>query len=145
MNMTTLNPTHTTAAPDQLLRRVLQTNMLFSGLSGLLLAVDAGPLSRWLGIPAAWLLVVIGIGLLGFAWQLFQTARQSPIDLRQANAILFMDVAWVVGSALLLFTGWGSFTTVGWWAVLLVADAVALFAILETIGIRRARRSTPGD
>jgi hypothetical protein len=137
--MTTINPTHVTVASDQFLRRVLQANMVFSGLSGLLLAVGASPLSRWLGIPAAWLLVVIGIGLMGFAWQLFQTARQSPIDLRQAHAILFMDIAWVVGSALLLFTGWVSFTPAGGWAVLLVADAVAAFAILEYVGIRRVR------
>ena len=130
-------PTVAPIAPDQLLRRVLQANMVFSGLSGLLLAVDAGPLSRWLGVPAAWILMVIGIGLLGFAWQLFQTAKQSPMNLRQANAILLMDIAWVVGSALLLFTGWVSFTTAGWWAVLLVADVVALFAILEFVGIRR--------
>lgn len=137
--MTTINPTQITVAPDQLLRRVLQANMVFSGLSGLLLAVGAGPLSRWLGIPAAWILVVIGIGLLGFAWQLFQTVKQSPINLRQANIILFMDIAWVIGSALLLFTGWVAFTTAGWWAVLLVADAVAAFAILEFVGIRRVR------
>lgn len=137
--MTTINSTQTTVAPDHLLRRVLQANMVFSGLSGLLLAVGAGPLSRWLGIPAVWLLVVIGVGLLGFAWQLFQTAKQSPVDLRQANAILFMDIAWVIGSALLLFTGWVSFTTAGWWAVLLVADAVAAFAIVEFVGIRRVR------
>jgi hypothetical protein len=141
--MTTMNSTHITVMPDQLLRRVLQANMVFSGLSGLLLAVGAGPLSGWLGIPAAWILVVIGVGLLGFAWQLFQTARQSPLDLRQANAIFWLDVAWVIGSALLLFTGWVSFTTAGWWAVLLVADAVALFAILEYVGIRRVRAWQP--
>lgn len=141
--MTTINAARITVAPDQLLRRVLQANMVFSSLSGLLLAVDADPLSRWLGVPAAWMLVVIGVGLLGFAWQLFQTARQRPIDLRQANAILVMDVAWVVGSALLLFSGWVSFTTAGWWAVLLVADAVALFAILEYVGIRRVRTRQP--
>lgn len=141
--MTTINPTHVTGAPGHLLRRVLQANMVFSGLSGLLLAVDAGPLSRWLGIPAAWLLVVIGIGLLGFAWQLFQTAQQNPMNLRQANAILVLDVAWVVGSALLLFTGWVAFTTAGWWAVLLVADVVAAFAILEYVGIKRVRTGQP--
>jgi hypothetical protein len=138
--MTTINTDREHITPDQLLRRVLQANMVFSGLSGLLLAIGAGPLSRWLGTPAAWMLMVIGFGLLGFAWQLFQTAKQSPIDLRQANAILFMDIAWVIGSALLLFSSWVPFTTVGWWAVLLVADVVALFAILEYVGIRRVRK-----
>lgn len=141
--MTTINSTQITVAPDQFLRRVLQANMVFSGLSGLFLAVDAGPLSRWLGIPAAWIVVVIGVGLLGFAWQLFQTAKQSSLNLRQANAIFWLDVAWVVGSALLLFTGWVSFTTAGWWTVLLVADAVTLFAILEYVGIRRVRAWQP--
>lgn len=137
--MTNINTTTVNGAADQLLRRVLQANMIFSGLSGLLLAAAATPLSQWLGVSATWLLVVIGIGLIGFAGLLFQIARQSPLDLRQANLIFWLDVAWVVGSALLLFTGWVSFTNAGWWAVLLVADVVALFAILEFVGIRRAQ------
>lgn len=136
--MTNINTPTANGAADQLLRGVLQANMIFSGLSGLLLAAAATPLRSWLGVPATWPLVVIGIGLLGFAWLLFQIARQSPLDLRQANFIFWLDVAWVVGSALLLFTGWVSFTNAGWWAVLLVADVVALFAIIEFIGIRRA-------
>lgn len=137
--MTNINTTTVNGAADQPLRGVLQANMIFSGLSGLLLAVAAAPLRQWLDVPATWPLVVIGIGLLGFAWLLFLIARQSPIDLRQANLIFWLDVAWVIGSALLLFTGWVSFTNAGWWAVLLVADAVALFAIMEFVGIRRAR------
>lgn len=135
--MTNINTATVNGSAEQLLRGVLQANMIFSGLSGLLLAVAAAPLGQWLGVPATWLLVVIGIGLLGFAGLLFQIARQNPLDLRQANVIFWLDVAWVVGSALLLFTGWVSFTTTGWWAVLLVADVVALFAILEFVGMRR--------
>lgn len=141
--MTTINTAQITVAPDQFLRRVLQANLVFSGLSGLLLAVGAGPLSHRLGVPAAWMLVVIGIGLLGFAWQLFQTAKQNPIELWQANAIFWLDVTWVIGSALLLFSGWVAFTTAGWWAVLLVADMVAIFAVLEYVGIRRVRTWQP--
>lgn len=137
--MTNINTTTVNGAADQLLRGVLQANMIFSGLSGLLLAVAAAPLKQWLGVPATWPLVVIGIGLLGFAWLLFGIARQNPIDLRQANLIFWLDVAWVIGSALLLFTGLVSFTNAGWWAVLVVADAVALFAIMEFVGIRRAQ------
>lgn len=135
--MTTLHTTQTAVAPDQFLRRVLQSNMVFSALCGLLLTVDAAPLSQWLGLPAAWPLVMIGVGLFGFAGLLYQIARQSPLDLRQANIIFWLDVAWVVGNALLLVTGWAPLTTAGWWAVLLVADVVALFAILEFVGMRR--------
>ncbi len=139
MKTTTINSTPITVAPERLLRRVLQANLIFSGLSGLILTVDAGPLSRWLGVPAPWILVVIGLCLLGFAWELFYAARQNPLNLRLVNVILFMDVAWVVGSALLLFTGWVPLTSAAWWAVALVADAVALLAILEYVGIRRIR------
>ena len=139
MKVTTINSTPIPVSPDRLLRRVLQANMIFSGLSGLVLTVDAAPLSRWLGIPSAWILVAIGLGLLGFAGELFYIARQKPLNLRLANAILWMDVAWVVGSALLLFTGWVPLTTAGWWAVALMADVVTLLAILEYVGIRRAR------
>jgi hypothetical protein len=90
-------------------------------------------------VPATGLLVVLGIGLLGFAGLLYLTARQRPLGLRQANLIFWLDVAWVVGSALLLATGWAPLTSAGWWAVLVVADVVALFAILEFVGIRRTQ------
>lgn len=137
--MININTATANGSADQLLRGVLQGNMFFSGLSGLLLAGAAAPLARWLGVPAIWPLLLIGVGLLGFAWLLSQIARTYPLNLRQANGIFWLDVAWVVGSALLLVTGWVPLTTAGWWAVLLVADMVAIFAILEFVGIRRVR------
>lgn len=51
---------------SKLLTRVLLANAGFSAVTGVILAVGAIPLSRWLGIPT-WLIVAVGVGLLAFS------------------------------------------------------------------------------
>ena len=51
-----------------------------------------------------------------------------------------LDVVWVVGSAVLLVTKALPFTPVGVWAVAIVADIVAIFAIVQYLGLRRMSR-----
>lgn len=130
------------AGGSQLLRRTLQANGLFSGLSGLLLLLAASPVAQLLVPPAplpdaALILRGIGLGLLLYAGFLFYTAGQEPLNRTFAWEAVILDVLWVAGSALLLFSGWAPFSTEGKWAVALVADVVAVFAILQVIGIRR--------
>lgn len=48
-----------------------------------------------------------------------------------------MDVAWVMGSTIILFTNWASLTNAGWWAVTVVADIVTIFAVVQYVGLRR--------
>jgi hypothetical protein len=48
-----------------------------------------------------------------------------------------LDALWVSGSVIILFTDLVPLTTVGYWAVAIVADIVAVLAILQYIGLRR--------
>lgn len=131
---------------SQLLRHALTANAIFSSISGLGFVLFSGQVAEFLGIEATSILglfdgqtfvLVIGIGLLLFALGLFVDVRQDEIDPAHAMVTIGMDMAWVVGSAVILITGALPFTTAGSWAVLIVADIVALFAIVQYVGLRR--------
>lgn len=64
--------------PDSLLRRTLQANSLFSGVSGLAFITASKPIALFLGLDAPLVLVVIGIGLLLYALALWFNAAVTP-------------------------------------------------------------------
>jgi hypothetical protein len=119
------------------LRRVLQANGLFSAMSGLILTFAAGPVSSFLGLDMPFVLAAIGISLLFYAFGLFQTAARDPLNRQFVMMAIILDIAWVAGSALILFTPWISLTVSGWWDIAIVADIVAVFAALQYYGLRR--------
>jgi hypothetical protein len=131
--------TQTFPAADRavLLRRTLQANSVFSLLAGTLLVVDAGPIAAFIGLPAAWILIDVGVLCLVYAALLFLATRRSPIARGHALAFVIADAAWVVASAAILLGGWAPLTTAGVWAVLIVADIVAVFTALQYVGWRR--------
>ena len=51
--------------------------------------------------------------------------------------VIALDVLWVLGSVLLIFTDLVPLSIGGKWTVALIADIVALFAILQYVGLRR--------
>ena len=125
-----------TARPS-LLRRALQADGVFCVLSGLLLIVDSGPIAALIGVSQPWILMVLGVDLLIYAALLLLAARRTPIVRWHALAFLAADVAWVLASVVLVLGGLLSLTTFGFWAVLVVADIVAVFGVLKYIGWRR--------
>lgn len=126
--------------PSDLLSRTLRGNSVFSIISGLALTFGAAPIASFMGIADASLIIaVIGVGILGFAAFLWTIIAKSLLDRRLAAAVFIMDVAWVVISLVVLVTDAFSLSTGGRWAVLIVADVVAVFAILEFVGMRRLR------
>ncbi len=120
--------------PDNLLRNALRGNGLFSGISGLLFVVGAEPIAAFIGLPWIWSLSVVGVLLLGYAVALFYGASKSQIDWRVALTFTLMDIGWIVGSLILLFTDWIPFTLTGKWVVAILADSVAVFAALQAWG-----------
>lgn len=124
-------------AKSNLLSRTLQGNGIFSGLSGIVFIVAAGPLATFLGLDAPLVLMIIGVSLLLYAVGLFQTAAREPLNRSFVVTTIVLDAAWVAGSWLLLLTGWLPLTTEGKWAVAIVAEIVSVFAILQYIGLRR--------
>ena len=120
------------------LRNVLLGNALFSTLSGLAFVFATQPISRFLGWSNPWILPIIGIGLLGFAFIVFRTATQ---ELEKTREVIFADLAWVITSVIILVTGWVPLTVGGMWAVGIIADIVGTFALLQYLGLRRIKRS----
>jgi hypothetical protein len=121
------------------LRRVLQADALASGLSGALLIVAAKPLAAFIGVGLPLPLIITGAFLLLYAGGLLQQAAQDSLSRRFVTAVIIINVAWVIGSGLLLLTDLVSLTVAGKWAVALVADLVAVFAGLQFYGLRRLR------
>ncbi len=126
-------------AKGALLRRALLGNALFSGLSGLVLLVGFAPVGRLVGFELPWLYVALGMGLVLFALGLIRSARRPQINRAEARAASLMDAAWVLGSVALLLVPGLPLTMAGRWLIGLVADVVALFALLQWLGLRRAK------
>ncbi len=131
---------NTQPAKTILLRRVLQANGVFSALSGLVIIASARPLASLLGLQESLTLTIIAISLLIFATTLFWNARRENINPVDAWVAVGLDVAWVVGSVVLIFAG--VLSVAGNWLVAVVADIVLLFAALQFYGLRKLRRQT---
>jgi hypothetical protein len=125
---------------DTLLRRALQGNALFSTLCGVLLVFDPGPLDALVGLGSPNALTILGALTLFGAVAVVWIATRPTIDRGSAGAILAMDVAWVVGSFILLMTGLLHLSATGNWVVAGIAVAVADFALLQSYGISRLPR-----
>lgn len=130
--------TTTGTSRSQFLRRVLWGNATFSTLCALVILFALGPVTTFMGWPLQWPLLVLGIGLLPFALFVAYVARQQPFNQSLAWVVIEMDIAWVIGSAAILMLSWPVSTTVeGKWAIGIVAEIVATFAILQYVGVRR--------
>jgi hypothetical protein len=144
MNMQSVQTIQSASQPARpnLLRNTLLANALFSTANAFVLVFFAQPLATFLGFDAPIIPIVLGVGLLPFAAMLFWMVRQSQFDRAQVQTIITLDLLWVAGSVILLTTGWAPLTTGGKWAVALVADEVALFAILQYVGLRQLIRAS---
>lgn len=131
-----------------LLRNTFRGNAAFSFMMAVLMLLTLESTGEWLGIAEAdvlglldgsTFLVIIAVGTLLFgafgAW----TSAGKPIRRDFAWAIVVSDFAWVIISWVLLLMNALPFTTAGSWAVLIVADIVLLFGIVQIVGIRRMR------
>ncbi|MDX1663310.1 MAG: hypothetical protein R3272_05920 [Candidatus Promineifilaceae bacterium] len=123
----------------RLLRAALRANALFSAVSGLAFVGLAAPLAAWTGVGVSGVFAVIGAGLLPWGAFLFLAAR--AVRLRPlARLAIAGDLLWVLGSVLVLATRPVALTAAGIWAIILVADVVALFAVAQYVGLRRLGR-----
>ncbi len=120
-----------------LLKNALYGNSAFSFISGLAFALFSGVIADFLGIAASWIILVLGLGLMFYGWQIFTAARAEPVNTGVARFAVVADLAWVALSALLIFANLANFTTEGKWAIAAVADVVLVFAILQYVGLRR--------
>lgn len=130
---------------DQLLRRTLYGNAVFSMLSGAALALFAAALARasvaapasLLGLELRTAITLLGLGVIGFGAICWFIASRPLMPVTLARIVLWADIGWVAGSALLLalaapdLTGWGFALVIG------LAVVVADLALFEWLGLRR--------
>ena len=135
MQQTLVTATH--ADSKVFLRNTLLANATFSALCGLLGLFDARGVDHFLGLGMPSVVLLLGIGLLFFAGVLLWVATRPQIQRGVVQLITALDIGWVVGSALLLWSQLVAFSNGGWWAVAIIADIIAFFALLEVIGLRK--------
>ncbi len=128
-----------TSDRQQLLRRALRGNALFSLLSGVAILAMNRRLADFLGLPSDADLTALGIGLLAYAGWLLWNARRETIRIAEAWIAVILDILWVVGSYALLFAT--TLSSSGKWIVGLVAEMVFLFGLMQWLGLRRIGRS----
>lgn len=119
------------------LRQALRGNALFSGISGLTSLLAANSLSRFTGIEQTAVFPTLALILLPYGLLLFWATGQPVLNRKLAQTAVALDILWVLGSIVLLLSDSLPLTLAGKWTIALLAEAVATFAILQTIGLRR--------
>jgi len=126
----------TMSQSSNILRRALQANGVFSGLSGFAFIIGAQPIAEFLGL-ANLALFVGGTGaiLVGYAAWLFYISTQATIDRNAAIFAIVSDAIWVAITGVVLMTNIVPLTNAGWWATAIVGDVVAVFAMVQAYGL----------
>ena len=132
-----------TSTNESFLRRSLFANALFTTVSGLALVFASGTLAHLIGAVGSTELIVAGVVLLLYAIDLARTALGTPLPRGRIYYFIILDLLWVIGSAVVLWGVSMPFTAVGRWIIVLIADAVGLFAIFQYVGLRRLSRLKP--
>ncbi|MGF1506018.1 MAG: hypothetical protein ACFB51_12940, partial [Anaerolineae bacterium] len=75
-----------------------------------------------------------------WALVLFVFGRRSPMPGWLPYLVIGGNVVWVLFTVAALVGGFLPLTTAGTWALVIIADIVAIFAVLQYIGLRRETR-----
>lgn len=126
-----------TSANQTLIRRVLYGNAIFSGVSGLFFTLASNPIANFIGLDASLLILIIGIGLIGYAVLMYSNASRPEISPSFVLIAIVGDSSWVLLSILLLVTDWVSFSMEGKWVVGIIAVIVDVFATLQFLEWRK--------
>lgn len=122
-----------------ILRAALAANGLFSAASGIVAIVATGLVAHALGDWPNWLILAVGIGLLGFASAIFLTVWQ--IRFGAVLLISILDILWVTGTVPLLLIP-DLLSPTGKLVMTSIGLVVALFAALQLYFLRRALLNT---
>lgn len=118
------------------LRRALIIDAVISGASGLIMLAGATPLSRILGVSAE-LLSSAGLSLLPFTAFLIWLCTRAALPRTAVWVVIALNVGWVIGSVALLFIDGLNPSSFGIAFILVQAIAVAAFAEIQYVGLRR--------
>ena|SRR5687768_1152713 len=119
------------------LRRALIADAVISGTSAVLLLAGAGLLSRMFGVSAE-LLRSAGWSLVPFMAFLIWLLTRANLPRTAVWVVIALNLGWVIGSIALLFVDRIDPTGLGIAFILVQAIAVAGFAEMQYVGLRRA-------
>jgi hypothetical protein len=121
------------------LRRVLLLDCVISGVTGLAMLAGSDLIGRLIGAPPAFVQYAGG-SLLPFAAFVFYLSQRDLVSRGAIWTVIALNVAWVAGSVLLLFIDAIAPTAFGTAFIVLQAIAVASFAEMQYVGLRKAWR-----
>lgn len=125
--------------PSLFLRRVLQLDAAATGATGLLLLGGTGLLHGLLNLAVA-LMIYAGIFCVAWAAVLGFASLRPQLSRGFVWTIIVANVAWVIGSVVLLVSGYVSPTLLGYVFVIAQALAVDVFAGLQIFAMWKLAR-----
>ena len=119
------------------LRRALLADAVFSGVSALVMTLDAGALAPFLNLPEA-LLRETGLFLIGYTVLVGWLWSRPSIPRVLIMIVVAGNAAWTLASIALLFSGAVAPNLLGEIVVVAQAIATGVLAELQYIGLRRS-------
>jgi hypothetical protein len=119
------------------LRNALLADAAVSGAAGALMLFAGGFLAGLLDLPES-LLRWAGGMLIPFVALLLLIAQRQMVARATVSAVIVLNILWVVASVFVLVGGLASPNMLGYVYVIAQAAAVALFAELQFIGLKRS-------
>ncbi len=123
--------------PSLFLRRAIQADAIFSGVSALLPTFGAGALAPWLNLPEA-LLRETGLFLVAYAALVGWLGTRQSMPKPLVVIVISGNAAWTLASIALLFSGAVAPNLLGEAFVAIQAIAVGALAELQYIGLRKS-------
>jgi hypothetical protein len=124
-----------TVRSSTLLRRLLLVDAAISGATGVMMLAAAGLLASLLEVPAP-LIRYSGLLLLPFAAMVLYFAKAERLSRGRVWTVILMNASWVLGSVVLLVTGWIDPNVFGVAFVVVQAIAVAGLAEFQYTALR---------
>jgi hypothetical protein len=126
-------------APQAQVRLALGLDAVATGTVGVLATAGSGVLDGVLGIPAP-VLLGLGVLLVSYAVGVWLVSRTRPVTTGGTRAVITLNAVWVLGSLVAVVLAEG-LTTLGTAVVVVQALAVATFAELHLVTLRRYQRA----
>lgn len=120
------------------LRRALAADAIASGATGVLLAAGGDVLANLTGLESAWTRP-LGLFFIGYAAIVAWLSSRATLPKAAVWTVIAANLAWAVESLLSLATGFITPTALGVAFVIVQALAVATFAQLQFVGLRRSQ------
>jgi hypothetical protein len=123
--------------PSSFLRRAIQADAVFSGISAVLLTFGAGEFATLLSLPEA-LLRESGLFLFAYTALVGWLGTRQSMPKALVAIVIGGNAAWTLASIALLFSGAVAPNLLGEAAIAMQAIVVGALAELQYIGLRRS-------